>query len=74
MKISHFTFSVMLGILLLTGCDNPKSIQWYKEHPQEMNQHYISCESSGDDNQDCKNARQARFEQRQGNAKIPDLN
>ncbi|MEQ9886707.1 EexN family lipoprotein [Pectobacterium zantedeschiae] len=74
MKTSLCIFTVMLGSLFLSGCDNPKSTQWYKEHPDEMNQRYKACESSGDDSQDCKNARAARFELRQENAKVPDLN
>ncbi|MDG0796731.1 EexN family lipoprotein [Pectobacterium punjabense] len=74
MKTSFCIFPVILGSLFLAGCDNPKSTQWYKEHPDEMNQPYKACESSGDDSQDCKNAREARFELRQENAKVPDLN
>lgn len=74
MKTSFCIFSIIFGSLFLAGCDNPKSTQWYKEHPDEMNQRYKACESSGDDSQECKNAREARFELRQGNAKVPDLN
>lgn len=74
MKTSLCIFTVILGSLLLSGCDNPKSTQWYKEHQDEMNQRYKVCESSGDDSQDCKNAREARFELRQENAKVPNLN
>ncbi|MEQ9844026.1 EexN family lipoprotein [Pectobacterium brasiliense] len=74
MKTSLYIFPVILGSLFLAGCDNPKSTQWYKEHRDEMSQRYKACESSGDDSQDCKNAREARFELRQENAKVPDLN
>ncbi|KHS85162.1 EexN family lipoprotein [Pectobacterium carotovorum] len=74
MKTSLCIFPVILGSLFLAGCDNPKSTQWYKKHPDEMSQRYKACESSGDDSQDCKNAREARFELRQENAKVPDLN
>jgi hypothetical protein len=74
MKISLCIVPVILGSLFLTGCDNPKSIQWYKEHPDEMNQRYKACESTGEDSQDCKNAREARFELRQENTQVPDLN
>ncbi|MEI3776543.1 EexN family lipoprotein [Pectobacterium brasiliense] len=74
MKTSLCIFTVILGSLFLSGCDNPKSTQWYKEHPDEMSKRYKACESSGDDSQDCKNAREARFELRQENAKVPDLN
>lgn len=74
MKTSFCIFPIILGALSMTGCDNPKSKQWYKEHPDEMNQQYKACESSGKDSQDCRNAREARFELRQENTKVPDLN
>ncbi|MCB5323342.1 EexN family lipoprotein [Yersinia intermedia] len=74
MKISLCIVPVILGSLFLTGCDNPKSTQWYKEHPDEMNQRYKACESTREDSQDCKNAREARFELRQENTQVPDLN
>ncbi|WP_328772691.1 MULTISPECIES: EexN family lipoprotein [Dickeya] len=74
MKTSLCIFSVIWGAFCLTGCDNPKSTQWYKAHPDEMNQRYQACESSGEDSQDCKNARAARFELRQEKAKVPNLN
>ena len=74
MKTSILLIPIISGFLLLTGCDNAKSTQWYKEHQDEMNIRYKTCESSGDDSQDCKNVREARFELRQGNAKVPDLN
>lgn len=74
MKTSLYLFPIILGVLLLTGCDSPKSKQWYKEHQDEMNARYTACESSGEDSQDCRNAREARFELRQENAKVPDLN
>ena len=74
MKTSFRILTVILGSLFLAGCDNPKSTQWYKEHSDEMSKRYKACESSGDDSQDCKNAREAQFELRQENARVPDLN
>ncbi|EMB4337273.1 EexN family lipoprotein [Citrobacter freundii] len=74
MKTTLCIYPIILAFLFLTGCDNQKSTQWYKEHQNEMNTRYKACESSGEDSQDCKNAREARFELRQENAKVPDLN
>lgn len=74
MKTSFRILTVILGSLFLAGCDNPKSTQWYKEHPDEMSKRYKACESSGSDSQDCKNARKAQLELRQENARVPDLN
>ncbi|TCT92482.1 hypothetical protein EDC48_101292 [Gibbsiella quercinecans] len=74
MKTSLYLFPIISGALLLTGCDNPKSKQWHKEHQDEMNTRYTACEASGEDSQDCRNAREARFELRQESAKVPDLN
>lgn len=72
-KLLNFAPTI-LGILLLVGCDNTKSVEWYKSHADDMNAKYKICISSGDDSLDCKNARAARFELRQENAKVPDLN
>lgn len=70
-----FNFApIILGVLLLVGCDNTKSVDWYKSHIDEMNAKYKTCISSDNDSLDCKNARAARFELRQENAKVPDLN
>lgn len=54
MKTSFCIFTVILGSLFLTGCDNPKSTQWYKEHPDELSQRYKACVSSGDDSRIAK--------------------
>ncbi|AUQ42657.1 EexN family lipoprotein [Yersinia ruckeri] len=74
MKTSLYIFLIILVSFFLTGCDIPKSTQWYKEYPDEMNPRYKVCESSGEDSQDCKNAREACFELRQENTKVPDFN
>lgn len=74
MKTSTCMFTVILSSLFISGCDNPKSAEWYKSHPDEMNDRYNKCKASGDDTQDCRNARQARFELRQKNAPIPNFN
>ena len=38
MKMLFCIFPIILGSLFLAGCDNPKSTQWYKEHPDELSQ------------------------------------
>ncbi|HCM9655489.1 TPA: EexN family lipoprotein [Enterobacter kobei] len=46
-----------LSILFLSGCDEqPKSTEWYKDHPKEMNEKYGECKISGNDTPDCRNA------------------
>lgn len=61
-------------LLLLSGCDETHSKQWYKEHVDKMKERYSECKKGGDDSQDCKNVLEAHFEWKQMNAKTPDLN
>ncbi|MGP3592818.1 EexN family lipoprotein [Vagococcus sp. WN89Y] len=74
MKASKWIIAIVSGLLFLTACDNPKSTQWYKEHQDELKQRYQECKSSGEDSQDCKNAKKARFELNQENAPVPNFN
>lgn len=60
--------------VLLTACDKPQSVDWYKEHTNEMNKLYEKCKSSGEDTQTCKNVKEAHFQIQQKNAPITDFN
>lgn len=74
MKNPFLLYPTLLCILLPTGCDTPKSTQWYKAHPNELQARYEACKASGEDSQDCRNAREARFQLRQENAPVPNFN
>ncbi|MCW2474447.1 MULTISPECIES: EexN family lipoprotein [unclassified Symbiopectobacterium] len=74
MKTPFLLYPALLATLLLAGCDSPKSIAWYKAHPNELTVRYKECEYSGDDSQDCRNVREARFQLSQENAPVPNFN
>lgn len=65
-----FLSSVMF--VLVAGCkEETKSVDWYSKHPDKMKEISAACDESGDDTQNCKNAKQARFNQQQYDAPIP---
>ncbi|SCX56573.1 EexN family lipoprotein [Kosakonia sacchari] len=74
MRPSLYILPIISGLFFLAACDSPKSTQWYKSHQDELSTKYKECELSGEDSQDCKNAREARFELSQASAPVPDLN
>lgn len=74
MKTPFLLYPTLLGILLLAGCDAPKSIAWYKAHPNELQARDKACKVSGEDSQDCRNVREARFQLSQESAPVPNVN
>ncbi len=70
MKKSIFIFI----LFLLAGCDETKSKDWYKEHVDQMKSRQSECKATGNDSQDCRNAKEAFFEWEQLHAKVPNLN
>ncbi|MBB1584959.1 EexN family lipoprotein [Serratia sp. OS31] len=57
---------------ILAGCEEkPKSVDWFKEHPVELATVIKDCKASGDDTQNCRNAKDANFRLKQRDAKIP---
>ncbi|MBJ2083142.1 EexN family lipoprotein [Serratia marcescens] len=57
---------------LLAGCeDKAKSVDWYMEHPTELAVVFKDCKASGDDTQNCRNAKDANFRLKQRDAKLP---
>ncbi|MDI3360319.1 EexN family lipoprotein [Lelliottia sp. V89_10] len=66
--------SFILGILFISGCnESPKTVEWYKEHPKEMNDTYTKCKASGDDTPDCRNAISAYRKLNRKSAPAPDF-
>lgn len=70
-----FSALFILSVFTLSGCDEQaKTPQWYKAHPDKMNEVWAKCKESGDDTPNCRNAIEAHFQVQQANAPIPDLN
>jgi hypothetical protein len=73
--MSSFKLIVLSGVVLfLTACNEVKSVEWYKEHQDEMNKLYVKCKASGEDTQTCRNVKDAHFQIQQKNAPITDFN
>lgn len=47
MKKNVLVALVALGAVALSGCDETKTTEWYKEHPDEMNRVYATCKKQG---------------------------
>lgn len=73
MKKNVLVALVALGAVALSGCDETKTTEWYKEHPDEMNRVYATCKKTGDDTQNCRNAIEAHYRAQQHNAPVLDL-
>jgi len=57
---------------LLSGCDEqPKTKEWFKDNPDEMNKVFDKCQKSGDETVNCRNAKAAHLEIQQKNAPVP---
>lgn len=52
----------LIAILLLAGCSKPKDVAYYKGNPAERAKSIEACSSSGEDSDDCRNAKQAETE------------
>ena len=63
---------VLLGAFLLAGCDETKSVEWWKEHHEDALKKEAECKSTGSDTQNCRNVREANFRWQQLHAKEPD--
>lgn len=70
--MSKWIVVLLSGSFILAGCDEkPKSVDWYMEHPTELKKVFVDCKASGDDTQNCRNAKSATFRLKQRDAKIP---
>lgn len=57
--------------VLLAGCkEEAKSVDWYKQHQSELTKVYQDCKASGDDSDNCKNAKEAHFDIQQKDAPV----
>jgi len=72
-KVSLSAIAVLIAFAI-TGCDEAKSVDWFKDHPSEMNEVLAKCKASGDDSQNCRNAKEARQLIQQKDAAIPTYN
>ena len=70
--MSKWIVVLLSSAFILAGCDEkPKSVDWYMEHPTELKGVFEACKASGDDTQNCRNAKDAIFRIKQRDAKIP---
>ena len=58
----------LIAILLLAGCSKPKDLAFYKSNPAERGKSIEACASSGEDSDECRNAKEAEVEAYQDNA------
>ena len=64
---------IAVGVsLFLTGCEETKSVDWWKDHHEEALKKETECKKTGSDSQNCQNVKQANFEYQQLHAKHPD--
>lgn len=68
-----FVTLIALGTVAMSGCDETKTVEWYKAHPTDMNRVWADCKKSGDDTQNCRNAIEAHYRVQQRNAPVLDL-
>jgi hypothetical protein len=52
-------FSLVLGTLTGCGTEEVKSVDWWKDHPKEATEKYVSCKDSGEDTKNCQNVKTA---------------
>lgn len=55
-----------------TGCsEEPKTEQWFKDNPDEMNKVFNQCQKTGEESLNCRNAKAAHQDIQQKNAPVP---
>ncbi|EHH3086471.1 TPA: EexN family lipoprotein [Salmonella enterica] len=69
-----FILSGLISVFLLTGCEETKSVDWWKDHHEEAIKKEAECKKTGSDSQNCQNVKQANFEWQQLHAVEPDWN
>ncbi|WP_210461814.1 EexN family lipoprotein [Pantoea ananatis] len=68
----RFTIALLVLTGFISGCDDEqKTKEWYKEHPDKMNEVILKCQQTGDETLNCRNAKAAHFENQQKNAPVP---
>lgn len=75
MKVSSvmmtLAFSLVLGTLTGCGTEEVKSVDWWKANSEDAKNKVSECEQSGSDSENCKNAKQAVFRNKQSSASVP---
>lgn len=67
-------FTVIAGaILLLSGCEDVKSADWWQEHHAEAEKKVAECKASGSDSDNCRNAKEGLFRYKQLHAVEPSF-
>ena len=56
---------------LLAGCEDVKSVDWWQSHPDEAGKKVSECKQSGDDSENCRNAKDGLFRYQQLHSKSP---
>lgn len=75
MRHSVFLFALPLLLTVLSGCkEEAKTVEWYKQNPSELKTVYEKCKTSGDDTDNCRNAKQAHYDVQQKNAPVMQFN
>ncbi|RKT89326.1 hypothetical protein BJ925_0303 [Rahnella aquatilis] len=59
--------------LMLSGCEDVKSSDWWKEHHVDAEKKVAECKTSGSDSDNCKNAKDGLFRYQQLNAPEPSF-
>lgn len=74
MKLSTCAFLLLASFITtgFTGCsEEPKTKQWFKDNPDELNKVYTECQKTGDESVNCRNAKAAHQDIQQKNAPVP---
>ncbi|EBB2472652.1 hypothetical protein CJE62_15545 [Salmonella enterica] len=69
MKIAFLTGAV----LILAGCEDVKSSDWWQEHHLEAEKKVAECKASGSDSDNCQNAKDGLFRYKQLHAAEPSF-
>lgn len=64
---------MLVSLLALSGCgEETKSVDWWRNHPEDALKKADECKKSGADTDNCKNVKAALFRNKQQDAPIPD--
>ncbi len=68
-------YVVITLVLLLSGCgEETKSVDWWRNHPEDAMKKADECKASGADTENCKNVKAAMFRNKQQDAPVPTFN
>lgn len=63
------------SLLVLSGCgEDTKSVEWWRNNPDEAIKKAQDCKTSGDDSDNCRNVKSALQRNQQQDAPIPTFN